>query len=227
MLTFVYILLYGLYRLQDNRTRWSDVINQEIPVTVWFKMAAPICHQKLTNQHFELDYLICGWTFTHFDIIYDICGYSCVSPQNLKRRWTIPLSLKYMSVKNKSVLQKIKLQTHIISAIKKQHKLQFVLSLHLSVPAFKVVFISWKSIDEEIAVCWILVHSFTHGLENINIFTSAYSPLMQSPWIMKNYQDIYLFKKSTGDFNRHNATTCYVFLYEGTNFWIWIISFSS
>jgi len=47
------------------------------------------------NQLFELDYLICGWSFTHFDIIYYICEQSCISPDNLKWGWTIRLSFTF------------------------------------------------------------------------------------------------------------------------------------
>jgi len=39
-----------------------------------------------------MDYLICGGSFTDFDIMYDIYEHSCISPENLKGRWTIPLT---------------------------------------------------------------------------------------------------------------------------------------
>jgi len=29
--------------------------------------------------------------YTHFDIIYDICEHNCISPENLKWKWIIPL----------------------------------------------------------------------------------------------------------------------------------------
>jgi len=33
------------------------------------------------------------WVIVYtFDIIYDICEYNCISLENMKSRWTIPLS---------------------------------------------------------------------------------------------------------------------------------------
>ena len=60
-----------------------------------FKMSAPTEHLKSINQHFELEYLMCVWSFIHFVIIYYICEHSCVSRERLKWRWTIPLMMTY------------------------------------------------------------------------------------------------------------------------------------
>jgi len=38
------------------------------------------------------NYLMCGWLFSPFDMIYDICKRSCLSPEKLKRRWTVSLT---------------------------------------------------------------------------------------------------------------------------------------
>jgi len=64
-LTLVYMLLYRLYKLLVKLLGSSGISIQE--------------------------YLICGWSFSHFDIIYNICEYSCISPENLKWRWTVSL----------------------------------------------------------------------------------------------------------------------------------------
>lgn len=47
------------------------------------------------------------------------------------------------------------IDTHTIGAFKEQHKLQIDFVLHLLHPTVQIVLVTWKSIDEELILCWI------------------------------------------------------------------------
>jgi len=78
LLTLVYLLLYGLYRLQVNRIRSSDVSIQLISTLNWII--------KYMGDRLHI--------LTSYMLFVSIAGF--IRTENLRWRWTIPLSNRNM-----------------------------------------------------------------------------------------------------------------------------------
>lgn len=55
-------------------------------------------------------------------------------------------------------------RTHIVAAVKEEHKLDIRVVVHDLLPALKVVLITRESVDEETKLLLIFLHGVFHGL---------------------------------------------------------------
>lgn len=54
--------------------------------------------------------------------------------------------------------------THLVAAVKEEHKLDICVVVHDLLPALKVVLIARESVDEETKLLLIFLHGVFHGL---------------------------------------------------------------